>query len=93
MNQRYPFPRPKPSGEFDYSFSGLKTAAVYYLQDLKKEDEVSRKDFAASYQEAIVDSLMGVFKKACKRNKSTNNIWWWWSNGKQKVKRKIKYFC
>ena len=57
-------PRPKPSGEFDYSFSGLKTAAVYYLQDLKQEDEVSRKDFAASYQEAIVDSLMGVFKKA-----------------------------
>ena len=57
-------PRPKPSGEFDYSFSGLKTAAVYYLQDLKQEDEVSRKDFAASYQEAIVDSLMRVFKKA-----------------------------
>ena len=61
---KVPLPRPKPSGEFDYSFSGLKTAAVYYLQDLKKEDGVSRKDFAASYQEAIVDSLMGVFKKA-----------------------------
>ena len=61
---KVPLPRPKPSGEFDYSFSGLKTAAVYYLQGLKQEDEVSRKDFAASYQEAIVDSLMGVFKKA-----------------------------
>ena len=63
---KVPLPRPKPSGEFDYSFSGLKTAAVYYLQDLKQEDEVSRKDFAASYQEAIVDSLMRVFKKAVK---------------------------
>ena len=62
-------PRPKPSGEFDYSFSGLKTAAIYYLQDLKQEDEVSRKDFAASYQEAIVDSLMGVFKEAVKETK------------------------
>ena len=61
---KVPLPRPKPSGEFDYSFSGLKTAAVYYLQDLKQEDEISRKDFAASYQEAIVDSLIGVFKKA-----------------------------
>ncbi|MDA9603839.1 tRNA (adenosine(37)-N6)-threonylcarbamoyltransferase complex transferase subunit TsaD [Candidatus Actinomarina sp.] len=61
---KVPLPRPKPSGEFDYSFSGLKTAAVYYLQGLKQEDEVSRKDFAASYQEAIVDSLMRVFKKA-----------------------------
>lgn len=59
-------PRPRPTGEFDYSFSGLKTAAIYYLQDLKQEDEVSRKDFAASYQEAIVDSLMGVFTKAVK---------------------------
>ena len=66
---KVPLPRPKPSGEFDYSFSGLKTAAVYYLQDLKKEDEVSRKDFAASYQEAIVDSLMGVFKKAVRETK------------------------
>ena len=66
---KVPLPRPKPSGEFDYSFSGLKTAAVYYLQDLKKEDEVSRKDFAASYQEAIVDSLMRVFKKAVKETK------------------------
>ena len=66
---KVPLPRPKPSGEFDYSFSGLKTAAVYYLQDLKKEDEVSRKDFAASYQEAIVDSLMGAFKKAVRETK------------------------
>ena len=66
---KVPLPRPKPSGEFDYSFSGLKTAAVYYLQDLKKEDEVSRKDFAASYQEAIVDSLMRVFKKAVRETK------------------------
>ncbi len=63
---KVPLPRPKTVGEFDYSFSGLKTAAIYYLQDLKHEDEVSRKDFAASYQEAIVDSLMGVFEKAVK---------------------------
>ena len=59
-------PRPKTTGEYDYSFSGLKTAAVYYLQDLKQEDEVSRKDFAASYQEAIVDTLMEAFKRAVK---------------------------
>ena len=66
---KVPLPRPKPSGEFDYSFSGLKTAAVYYLQGLKQEDEVSKKDFAASYQEAIVDSLMRVFKKAVRETK------------------------
>ena len=59
-------PRPKTSNKFDYSFSGLKTAAVYFLQKLSEEDQLLKKDFAASYQEAIVDSLMDIFVKAIK---------------------------
>jgi len=60
------FPRPKASNKFDYSFSGLKTAAIYYLQGLPDDQPISKKDFAASYQEAIVDSLMSIFEKAVK---------------------------
>ena len=60
------FPRPKTSNKFDYSFSGLKTAAIYYLQGLPDDQPISKKDFAASYQEAIVDSLMSIFEKAVK---------------------------
>jgi N6-L-threonylcarbamoyladenine synthase len=57
-------PRPKTSNKFDYSFSGLKTAAVYFLQGLTDDDKLLKKDFAASYQEAIVDSLMNIYEKA-----------------------------
>ena len=66
-------PRPKTSNKFDYSFSGLKTAAVYFLQKLSEEDQLLKKDFAASYQEAIVDSLMEIFVKAIKET-GVNNI-------------------
>lgn len=41
-------------GNYDFSFSGLKTALLYYLQD---HPNASREDVAASFQEAIVDAL------------------------------------
>lgn len=42
----------------DFSFSGLKTAALNYLNGAKqKGQEVSLKDFAASFQWAIIDVL------------------------------------
>jgi N6-L-threonylcarbamoyladenine synthase len=57
-------PRPKTKHEFNYSFSGLKTAATNFLNNLDINDKVTKADFAASYQEAIVDSLMRNFQKA-----------------------------
>lgn len=59
-------PRPKTKHEYNYSFSGLKTAATNFLNNLDSKDKVTRSDFAASYQEAIVDSLMNNFIKAVK---------------------------
>ncbi len=54
------FPRSLPRG-FDFSFSGLKTALLYYLRDHEGEEglEARRASIAASYQEAIVDQLVG----------------------------------
>ncbi len=55
------FPRPYLNrGGLDFSFSGLKTALLYYLRDLKNEGKPSPalEDMAASYQEAIVDVLV-----------------------------------
>jgi len=55
------FPRPYLNrGGLDFSFSGLKTALLYYLRDLKKNDHAmpAIEDIAASYQEAIVDVLV-----------------------------------
>ena len=45
-------------GTFDFSFSGLKTSAVNYVHNLRQRgEELSLPDFAASFQEAIVDVL------------------------------------
>jgi N6-L-threonylcarbamoyladenine synthase len=53
------FPRGLLDGEsFDFSFSGLKTAALNYLNEAKqKRQEVPLADFAASFQWAIIDVL------------------------------------
>lgn len=51
-------PRALPE-DLDFSFSGLKTAAINYLHNAQQRDlPVSEADFAASLQEAIVDALV-----------------------------------
>jgi N6-L-threonylcarbamoyladenine synthase len=51
------FPRPMiRSGDFNFSFSGLKTAVVRYLDAMKDEgSEVSKEDVAASFQAAALE--------------------------------------
>ena len=60
------FPRPQMhSGDFTFSFSGLKTSLLYFLKkppDLNKT-QLPVADIAASYQEAIVDVLV---EKLCR---------------------------
>jgi N6-L-threonylcarbamoyladenine synthase len=53
------FPRARlKRGSLDFSFSGLKTALLYYLRDLGRAGRtVPVADLAASYQEAIVEVL------------------------------------
>lgn len=65
------FPRPMlDSKDFDFSFSGLKTAVRVYLQDspLTKGGErgvpASTQDIAASFQEAVVETLVTKTMKA-----------------------------
>ncbi len=58
------FPRAKPSG-LNFSFSGLKTAVLYYLRKQTKEFiQQHIADIAASFQEAVVDSLLLKTQKA-----------------------------
>lgn len=50
------FPRAlNEKGNFDFSFSGLKTSVLYFL---KNNPESRIVDVAASFQEAIIDSLL-----------------------------------
>jgi N6-L-threonylcarbamoyladenine synthase len=52
----------------DFSFAGLKTALLYRLRELPEaEAKARRADLAASYQAAIVDSLIGRAERALER--------------------------
>lgn len=54
------FPRAKIEGApYDFSFSGIKSAVLNYINNSKMKDiEVNRADIAASFQEAVVDVLV-----------------------------------
>jgi N6-L-threonylcarbamoyladenine synthase len=60
------FPRPE-AGHFDYSFSGLKTALVRHLQAHgAPAGEAALGDVAASYQQAVVDTLVRGLRRAAR---------------------------
>ena len=63
------FPRAKIAGsEFDFSFSGVKSAVLNYLNQCEmKNIEVSQADVAASFQKAVVDVLVGRAIAAAKK--------------------------
>jgi len=70
------FPRPMISSkDFDFSFSGLKTAVLYYLRD-KDKNFIKRhkKDLAASIQKAIVEVLASKTLRAAKKYKARTLI-------------------
>ena len=54
------FPRARvDDGEYDFSFSGLKSAVLNYLNSSKlRGDEINTADVAASFQAAVVDVLV-----------------------------------
>ena len=64
---RFKFPEPQIPG-LNFSFSGLKTSILYFLQDEQKKDpgfaEKNLHDICASIQERIVSILLNKLKKA-----------------------------
>ena len=55
---RFKFPRARLDNPYDFSFSGLKTAVLYEVNDLKKKSTtLPVEDLAASFQAAVVDVL------------------------------------
>jgi N6-L-threonylcarbamoyladenine synthase len=64
----FDFPRSLPGDGLDFSFSGLKTALLYRVRDLGEEETTARRaDLAASYQGAVVDSLIARVRAAVER--------------------------
>ena len=67
--EAFQFAKPNIKG-YDYSFSGLKTSFLYNLRDWMQEDpdfiEHHKEDLAASYERAIVDTLMKKLRLAAR---------------------------
>ena len=66
---RYKFPEPQIEG-YDFSFSGVKTAILYFLQENRLPDpdfsEKNLPDICASIQYRINSILINKFQKAAK---------------------------
>ena len=63
------FPSPAIIGDnLDFSFSGLKTAALNYINSAtQKGEEINHADLAASYTDTIVKAVVKKTKEAIKR--------------------------
>ena len=67
-NEKYNFPRPMmKENNFDFSFSGLKTAVLYTLQKKYKITKKDVNDICSSFQQAVVDVLTKKTIKAAEK--------------------------
>ena len=62
----FPLPRPRVEGsEYDFSFSGLKTAVLNRLHNAEqKGEEINKADLCASFQHTVTEMLVGNTMKA-----------------------------
>lgn len=73
-------PRPMlASGDFDFSFSGLKTAVLYLIKNLKENkdnvlDEATIADICREFQQAAIDVLVSKTINATKKYKAKTII-------------------
>ncbi|MEK6543063.1 MAG: tRNA (adenosine(37)-N6)-threonylcarbamoyltransferase complex transferase subunit TsaD [Elusimicrobiota bacterium] len=68
------FPRPLLPGTHDFSFSGLKTSALYWLRDNGRPRGRALNDLAASFQEAIAQTLLKKSLKALAKTKAPTMV-------------------
>jgi len=65
--EAFDFPRPMIySKNYNFSFSGLKTAVLYKLKEIGRINGKTKKDIAASFQQAVVDVLIKKTIRAAK---------------------------
>ncbi len=57
---------------FDFSFSGLKTSVLNYVNSNKKNDTFSIEDVCAAFEDAVVDVLVAKTLKAAQKYNLTN---------------------
>ena len=67
---RYNFPRSMlKSGDFNFSFSGIKTSVLYKLREIGHPDQKTLSDLCASFQTAVIQILTTKLINAAKEHK------------------------
>jgi len=94
--KKYEFPRPMMhSKDFDFSFSGLKTAVLYFTQKHKEVLKPGRaqNDLCASFQEAVVEVLVSKTIKAAKEKKAKYVLLAGGVSANEKLREELKKAC
>ena len=91
------FPRPMIREGYEFSFAGLKTAALYWLRDNTKQKTIGYEllamnlsDFCASFEQAIVDVLVTKTIRAAKQYKPKSIILAGGVSANQKLREQLK---
>ncbi len=67
--KKYPLPTPHTEGEFDFSFSGLKTAVVNLVHNkTQKNEEIDTPVLAATIRQKVCDILIGKTMSALEKS-------------------------
>ncbi|MBP6884198.1 MAG: tRNA (adenosine(37)-N6)-threonylcarbamoyltransferase complex transferase subunit TsaD [Candidatus Pacebacteria bacterium] len=71
----FTFPRPMlNSGDFDFSFSGLKTAVLYFIRDNGPINEETKIEIAREFEDAVCDVLIKKTLASAKKFKAKSII-------------------
>ena len=68
------FPRPYLRGSWDFSFSGIKTAVVNYVNKLPSINRKIKIDIVTSFQQAVIEVLVNKTIEAAKKYKAKTII-------------------
>ena len=73
--EKVKFPRSlMGKNNLEFSFSGLKTSLLYYMDNFKESSEIRFLDVVASYQMAIIDTLVEKVRRAIIKTKANRCV-------------------
>ena len=78
------------SGNLEFSFSGLKTSLLYYMDTFEETVDIKLNDVIASYQMAIIDTLSEKIRRAVLKTKSKRCVIAGGVAANQSLRKKIK---
>ncbi len=87
-------PTPKLNGEYDFSFSGLKTAFINALHQMDQQHRaICVEDMAASFRKAVVDMLVEKTMRAARHHQANKLLLAGGVSANSLLRRRMKEEC